>query len=143
MVGFREEFPANLYPWKRLEAKGVEVTWLSVEDPLERIEEATRGAKLLAISFVNFLSGYRAPVQAIGEICRRNRCIYLVDAIQGLGAFPLDVQACHIDARGSAEEDARLVQQEDAAVRLQHAVDHAARHDAARTDDAVQYRRGG
>jgi selenocysteine lyase/cysteine desulfurase len=98
MVGFREEFPANLYPWKRLEAKGVEITWLSVEDPLERIEEAAKGAKLLAISFVNFLSGYRAPIQAIGEICRRNHCIYFVDAIQGLGVFPLDVEACHIDA---------------------------------------------
>ena len=98
MVGFREEFPANLYPWKRLEAKGVEVTWLSVYDSLERIEEACRGARLLAISFVQFLGGYRAPIQEIGEICRRNRCIYFVDAIQGLGAFPLDVRACHIDA---------------------------------------------
>ena len=98
MVGFTEEFPANLYPWKRLEVKGVEVTWLSIEDPLERIEAAVRGARLLAISFVNFLSGYRAPIQAIGEICRRNHCIYLVDAIQGMGAFPLDVRACHIDA---------------------------------------------
>jgi selenocysteine lyase/cysteine desulfurase len=93
MVGFTEEFPANLYPWKRLEAKGVEVTWLSVTDPLDRIEEAARGAKLLAISFVQFLSGYRAPVQAIGEICRRNHCIFLLDAIQGMGAFPLDILA--------------------------------------------------
>src|SRR4051794_5618522 len=58
MVGFREEFPANFYPWKRLEAKGLSVTWLSIHDPLDRIEEATRGAKLLAISYVNFLSGF-------------------------------------------------------------------------------------
>jgi cysteine desulfurase / selenocysteine lyase len=98
MVGFIEEFPANLYPWKRLEAKGVQVTWLSVYDSLDKIEDAVRGAKLLAISFVQFLGGYRAPIQAIGQICRRNHCIYFVDAIQGLGAFPLDVQACHIDA---------------------------------------------
>src|SRR5690349_7490291 len=98
MVGFTEEFPANLYPWKRLEAKGIRVTWLSVHDSLERIDEACRGARLLSISFVNFLSGYRAPIQAIGEICHRNQCIYLVDAIQGMGAFPLDVRACHIDA---------------------------------------------
>jgi selenocysteine lyase/cysteine desulfurase len=98
MVGFREEFPANYFPWKRLEEKGVRVTWLSVEDPLERIDEAARGAKLLALSFVQFLSGYRAPIQAIGEICQRNRCIFLVDAIQGLGAFPVDVKAWGIDA---------------------------------------------
>jgi selenocysteine lyase/cysteine desulfurase len=98
MVGFREEFPANYYPWKRLEEKGVSVTWLSVSDPLEKIQTAARGAKLLAISFVQFLSGYRAPIQVIGEICNTNRCIFLVDAIQGLGAFPVDVKACHIDA---------------------------------------------
>jgi selenocysteine lyase/cysteine desulfurase len=98
MVGFREEFPANYFPWKRLEEKGVAVTWLSVTDPLDRIDEATKGARLLAISFVQFLSGHRAPAQVIGEICHRNGCIYLVDAIQGLGAFPLDVRACRVDA---------------------------------------------
>jgi cysteine desulfurase / selenocysteine lyase len=98
IVAFREEFPANYFPWKRLEQKGVAVTWLSVTDPLDRIDEASRGARLLSISFVQFLSGYRAPIQAIGEICRRNHCIYLVDAIQGMGAFPLDVRACSIDA---------------------------------------------
>jgi cysteine desulfurase / selenocysteine lyase len=98
MVGFREEFPANFYPWKRLESKGVTVTWLSVTDPLEQIEAACRGARLLAISFVQFLTGYRAPLETVGEICRRNNCIFLVDAIQGLGAFPIDVRTCHIDA---------------------------------------------
>jgi selenocysteine lyase/cysteine desulfurase len=98
IVAFREEFPANYFPWKRLEQKGIAVTWLSVDDSLDRIDDACRGARLLSISFVQFLSGYRAPVQAIGEICRRNRCIYVVDAIQGMGAFPLDVRACHIDA---------------------------------------------
>jgi len=98
MVGFREEFPANYFPWKRLEEKGVAVTWLSVEDPLERIAEACRGARLLSISFVQFLSGYRAPLHQIGEICRHNHCIFMVDAIQGLGAFPVDVRACGIDA---------------------------------------------
>jgi selenocysteine lyase/cysteine desulfurase len=97
VVAFREEFPANYYPWKRLEKRGIAVTWLSAEDPIEKIADAARGAKLLAISFVQFLSGYRAPLQAIGEICHANRCIFLVDAIQGLGAFPIDVKICHID----------------------------------------------
>jgi selenocysteine lyase/cysteine desulfurase len=69
-----------------------------VHDSLERIDRACRGARLLSISFVQFLSGYRAPIQAIGEICRRNHCIYMVDAIQGMGAFPIDVRACSIDA---------------------------------------------
>jgi len=98
IVAFREEFPANYYPWKRLEAAGVQVEWLSYLDPLERIDQACRGARLLAISFVQYLSGHRADLEAIGEICHRHGCAYLVDAIQGLGAFPVDVRRAHIDA---------------------------------------------
>src|SRR5215472_8021897 len=98
VVGFQEEFPANYFPWKKLEQRGIEVTWLSIKDSLDRIDEACRRARLLAISFVQYLSGYLAPIQAIGEICRRNGCIFLVDAIQGLGVFPLDVRAYGIHA---------------------------------------------
>lgn len=98
IVAFREEFPANYYPWLRLEAHRCSVDWLSVHDPLEKIDTACTGARLLALSFVQYLSGFRANLNAIGEICRRRRCFFFVDAIQGLGAFPLDVEAAHIDA---------------------------------------------
>ncbi|MGD0199647.1 MAG: aminotransferase class V-fold PLP-dependent enzyme [Bryobacteraceae bacterium] len=98
VVGFREEFPANVFPWKRLERKGVAVEWLSVTDPLERIDQACRGARLLAISFVQYLGGQRADLQAIGEICARRGCLLVVDAIQGLGAFPIDVRKARIHA---------------------------------------------
>ncbi|MGD0301494.1 MAG: aminotransferase class V-fold PLP-dependent enzyme [Bryobacteraceae bacterium] len=98
VVAFREEFPSNYYPWLRLEEHRASVDWLSVTDPLEVIDRACQGAKLLAISFVQYLSGLRADINAIGEICRRHGCFFLVDAIQGLGAFPLNVQTAHIDA---------------------------------------------
>jgi cysteine desulfurase/selenocysteine lyase len=98
VVGFEEEFPANYYPWQRLQSKGVLVEWLSASDPLDRIDEACRGARLLAVSFVQYISGFRSDLKAIGEICRRHGCFFFVDAIQGLGAFPVDVEAAHIDA---------------------------------------------
>ena len=98
VVAFREEFPSNYYPWLRLEEHRASVDWLSVTDSLDTIDRACRGAKLLAISFVQYLSGFRADINAIGEICHRHGCFFLVDAIQGLGAFPLDVRAAHIDA---------------------------------------------
>jgi cysteine desulfurase/selenocysteine lyase len=98
VVAFREEFPSNYYPWVRLEEHRVTVDWLSVTDPLDTIDRACQGAKLLAISFVQYLSGFRADLNAIGEICHRHGCFFLVDAIQGLGAFPLDVRAAHINA---------------------------------------------
>ena len=98
IVAFTEEFPANQYPWQQLESKGVKIQWLSVTDPLDRIDEAAKGARLLAISFVQFLTGFRANMRAIGEICRNRGVIFFVDAIQGLGVFPIDVQSSHIDA---------------------------------------------
>lgn len=97
VVVFAEEFPANYLPWKRLERCGVRLAELSIFDPLERVDEACRDARLLALSFVQYLSGYRADVEAIGEICRRRGCLFLLDAIQGLGAFPLDVERARVD----------------------------------------------
>ena len=98
VVAFREEFPSNYYPWLRLEEHRASVDWLSVTDSLDTIDRACQGAKLLSISFVQYLSGFRADINAIGEICHRHGCFFFVDAIQGLGAFPLNVRTAHIDA---------------------------------------------
>jgi selenocysteine lyase/cysteine desulfurase len=98
IVAFHGEFPANQYPWIRLASKGVQITWLHPDAPLDEIDRAAKGARLLAISFVQFLSGFRADLQAIGEICHRHGVFFFVDAIQGLGAFPLDVRQCRIHA---------------------------------------------
>jgi selenocysteine lyase/cysteine desulfurase len=98
IVAFQEEFPSNFYPWKRLEKDGVEVRWLSVFDSLEKVDDACRGARLLAISYVQYLSGYRVDLEAIGEICARHGTIFFVDAIQGMGAFPIDVRKARIHA---------------------------------------------
>jgi selenocysteine lyase/cysteine desulfurase len=98
VVAFKEEFPSNYYPWLRLEKQGVQITWLSIYDPIETIAAAIPGARLLAISFVNYLSGYRVDLEAIGKLCHEHGCFYFVDAIQGMGVFPIDVEAAHIDS---------------------------------------------
>ncbi len=98
VIAFKEEFPANYYPWLRLEKRGVELTWLSIYDPIETIAAAVPGARLLAISYVNYLSGYRVDLNALGELCSQHGCFFFVDAIQGMGAFPIDVEASRIDA---------------------------------------------
>jgi cysteine desulfurase / selenocysteine lyase len=98
VVAFEDEFPANYYPWKRLESKGVRLALLPAAAPLEAIDAAATGARLLTISFVQYLSGYRANLEAIGEICHRRDCLFFVDAIQGMGAFPIDVRKARIHA---------------------------------------------
>ena len=99
VVAFREEFPANVFPWMKLEQEGlVQVTWLSYLDPLEVIDSACKGARVLSVSFVQYLSGHRMDLVALGEICARQGCLFFVDAIQGLGVIPLNVEQCRISA---------------------------------------------
>lgn len=100
VVSFACEFPANLYPWLGLRPRGVNVELLpepALTD-LDLIRSACRGARLLAISFVQYLNGFRAPLAEIGAICRETGTWLVVDGIQGLGAFPLDAPAWGIHA---------------------------------------------
>ena len=98
IVVFEEEFPSNQYPWQRLQSKGVTLEWLRADGPIEKLEQAAKGARMVSISFVQFLTGFRADLETIGKICKQNGCFFFVDAIQGLGYYPLDVQKCNIHA---------------------------------------------
>jgi selenocysteine lyase/cysteine desulfurase len=95
------EFPSNVYPWLRLaEQHGVEVRLipaqeggLTVEALAQAVDSRTR---LVAVSAVQFLSGHRSDLQAIGDFCQAHGLIFSVDAIQAAGHMPIDVQAMHI-----------------------------------------------
>lgn len=98
----RGEFPANVYPWLHLEQRGVEIHWveerdgrLQVDDYAAAMDENTR---VLSASSVEFFSGFRNDLKKLGELCAKNNTLFIVDAIQSLGAFPLDVEECGIDA---------------------------------------------
>ncbi len=95
VVGVEGEFPANCYPWENLRKRGVVVRWVPQRQgriELDDLDRACRGARLLAISWVQFLSGFRIDLEAVGEICARHGCLFVLDAIQGLGVFPIDVR---------------------------------------------------
>ena len=68
---------------------------LETEEILSLINERTR---VVSLSFVEFASGFRNDLATIGRYCRERDVLFVVDAIQGLGALRLDVQACCIDA---------------------------------------------
>jgi selenocysteine lyase/cysteine desulfurase len=95
------EFPANVYPFLNLKKNGVEIDFVksnngivSAEDVINSVKENTR---LISISYVQFLSGYKIDLEKIGKFCKENKIILSVDAIQGLGALRLDVKKCNID----------------------------------------------
>ena len=95
------EFPANVYPFMNLKDIGVEIDFVKSENGIitaeELINAMTPRTKLISISYVQFLSGYRIDLELLGNVCKEKEIILSVDAIQGLGALTFDIQKCNID----------------------------------------------
>ncbi|GGM24297.1 hypothetical protein GCM10009425_38880 [Pseudomonas asuensis] len=92
-----EEFPSNRIVWEALSRFGVEVIEVSLagSNPEQALLDAcTAHTRLMAISAVQYASGLRLDLIKLGQGCRQNGVLLCVDAIQQLGALPLDVQAC-------------------------------------------------
>ena len=96
------EYPSNVYAWKHLADRGVGVREMRVVDGAvtpESVEEAIGPrTRLVAVSSVQFASGHRTDLDAIGRICRDRDVLFVVDAIQQAGAFPIDVKSSGIHA---------------------------------------------
>lgn len=96
------EFPSNVQPFRRLEKQGVKLVYTEPSghriEPADIEELITPKTKLVSISAVQYLSGFRADIKAIGELCDKHNILFVVDGIQALGATPIDVNSCKIDA---------------------------------------------
>ena len=102
---FDGEFPANVTPWQQAaEQFGLELIWLSLEGCHRSVDEGLaelerglrRGARLVAVSAVQYKTGLRMPLTEMAAMCHRYGAEIFVDAIQALGATPVDV-SCGID----------------------------------------------
>lgn len=96
------EFPSNLLPWRNLTRRGVEVRAFPVPPTGEINFDAIRPlidakTRLIAVSWVGFLSGFRVDVSKIVEFAHSHGCLLSLDAIQGLGAFPINVRDTNVD----------------------------------------------
>lgn len=102
------EYPANVYPWMEIErTHGVKLIRVpeEIDDDgaarvkLEAILKAASDPKcrMITISSVQYASGQRHDLHALGRFCRDNNKLFCVDAIQSIGVLPIDVQSMHID----------------------------------------------
>lgn len=90
-----DDYPANVYPWRALATLGVKPVALRPERPgvipWELLETAlTPRTRLVALASCHFLSGYRIDVAGIGRKLRERGILFCLDAIQTLGAWPID-----------------------------------------------------
>ncbi len=95
------EFPANVYPWMALESKGVVLKKIPVQDGelvLATLDSLiTHRTRVVSLSSVQYGNGFRLPIEKIGHLCRNRGIYFHLDAIQSLGAFPIEVGLDKVD----------------------------------------------
>jgi selenocysteine lyase/cysteine desulfurase len=101
------EFPTNITPWQQAaELYGLEIHRIPAADfctpdpgkGLAQLDAALQaGAKLIAVSAVQFQTGLRMPLMAISALAKRRGAAVFVDAIQACGAVPLDFERLGVD----------------------------------------------
>jgi len=100
VVSIESEFPANFYVWKALEKRGVVLRLVPEEKgrvtQKSILSALTSRTRVVTVSFVQYISGFRLDLENLGQACAAHGCLLFVDAIQGLGAFPVDVRKANI-----------------------------------------------
>jgi selenocysteine lyase/cysteine desulfurase len=116
VISYVHEYPANHYPWKLQERRCVELVLLpdrditgaapsglpvawTMQDLEARITPKTR---IVALSHVQFASGYTADLKAVADLCRAHGIDLVLDAAQSLGCLPIDVEGLGIAAAVSS-----------------------------------------
>ncbi len=95
------EFPSNRVVWQALEARGVSLRQVSLQDSDDPeqvlIDAMDSDTRLLSCSSVQYASGLRLDLKRLGQACKQHDALFCVDAIQSLGAMVFDVQDCGAD----------------------------------------------
>ncbi|MBT2990590.1 MAG: aminotransferase class V-fold PLP-dependent enzyme [Candidatus Thiodiazotropha sp. (ex Ctena orbiculata)] len=101
IVSIAQEFPSNRIVWESLKRDGVEVRLLdldrSAEPEQDLIALCDPNTRLMSVSSVQYAAGYRLQLPVLGDYCRSHDTVFVVDAIQSLGAIPFDLAECHAD----------------------------------------------
>jgi len=98
IVCYADDYPANVYPWTALERLGVRARFVLADSPGRLTVDAVRTAltprtRMVALASCHYLTGWRLDVDGVGQLLRERGVLFSLDAIQTLGAFPVDVAA--------------------------------------------------
>lgn len=99
VLTMQDEFPSSTIPWLN---QGVKIKMLTSERgfeyPIEKIiANLEPDIKILMTSFVQYRTGFRQDLEALGNLCRERNLIFVVNATQAIPVFPVDVKKCNID----------------------------------------------
>jgi len=102
IVTVKTEHKAVLDTCRQLEREGFEVTYLDPEPDglvdVDKFRAALRDDTVVAsVMHVNNEIGVVQDIAALGEVCRKRKVIFHVDAAQGAGKVPIDLKALPVD----------------------------------------------
>ena len=97
------EYPSNVYPWEHWKQKGVTIKFVELKNNPETFLEnfknsISENTKVASISAVHWCTGMPLPLKEIGELCKDNEILFIVDGAQGAGHVDIDVKNWNIDA---------------------------------------------
>jgi len=98
VLTMHDEFPSTTYPFLH---KGFKLNFVHPENgiySLDNIEKAiTPETRILVSSFIQYNTGFKQDIEALGKLCKKHNLIYVVNATQGMGSFPIDTQTLNAD----------------------------------------------
>jgi len=98
VLTMEDEFPSSTVPWLNL---GYETDFIQPHQgiySLEHIRQSVRPEhRVLLTSYVQYRTGFRQQVRELGELCRSSGLVFVVNATQAMGVFPVDVARDNID----------------------------------------------
>lgn len=98
VLTMRDEFPSTTFPWLNQKSEILFVEPTNYSYSIEEIKKAiTPDVKILISSYVQYRTGFRQDLEELGNFCAENNLIFVVNATQALGIFPVDVKKCNID----------------------------------------------
>jgi len=90
-------------PLRKLERQGVKVTRVppsldtGVMSPRDVEAAITKDTKLVVVTHASNVTGVIQPIEEYGAVARRHSIIFMVDAAQTAGKYPIDIEASNID----------------------------------------------
>ncbi|MCB9065050.1 MAG: aminotransferase class V-fold PLP-dependent enzyme [Chitinophagales bacterium] len=96
---YKNDYPSLVEPFK---INGFTITWVADDGfaiDMEAVKQkiTNREIDVLAISHVQWMSGYKLNLMEIGTLCKQHGVLFIVDATQSMGAMPIDLSALDVD----------------------------------------------
>lgn len=102
VILLQNDFPTDILPWLSLQEKGVLIHQLKAQGhvlTVQEIEKATnRRTKLICLPLVHSFTGFKQDIKAIGQLCRAQGILFIVNLSQAAGAFEVDLRQWEVDA---------------------------------------------